>query len=114
MESAGRHTASCPSHPSGTPEHAVFVVARPGSVQTTLELGTFGPLRGDPDYEAADVANAIYGGTFRSRLVANIREDKGYTYSPFSSLNAYQVAGTLVTGADVRNEVTGPSLNEIQ
>jgi zinc protease len=103
-----------PSHPSGTPEHAVFVVTRPGSVQTTLELGSFGPLRGDPDYEAADVANAIYGGTFSSRLVANIREDKGYTYSPFSRLNAYQVAGTLVTGADVRNEVTAPSLNEIQ
>jgi predicted Zn-dependent peptidase len=71
-------------------------------------------LRGDPDYEAADVANAIYGGSFSSRLVANIREDKGYTYSPFSSLNAYQVAGTLVTHADVRNEVTAPSLNEIE
>jgi|KBSMisStandDraft_5_1062788.scaffolds.fasta_scaffold41106_2 predicted Zn-dependent peptidase len=105
---------AAPSHPSGTPEHAVFVVTRPGSVQTTLALGTFGPLRGDPDYEAADVANAIYGGSFSSRLVANIREDKGYTYSPFSSLNAYQVAGTLVTHADVRNEVTAPSLNEIE
>jgi predicted Zn-dependent peptidase len=105
---------AAPSHPSKTPEHAVFVVTRPGSVQTTLELGAFGPLRGDPDYEAADVANAIYGGTFSSRLVANIREDKGYTYSPFSSLNAYQVAGTLVTRADVRNEVTAPSLNEIE
>jgi len=54
---------AAPSHPSGTPEHAVFVVTRPGSVQTTLALGTFGPLRGDPDYEAADVANAIYDGT---------------------------------------------------
>jgi len=64
--------------------------------------------------EAADVANAIYGGSFSSRLVANIREDKGYTYSPFSSLNAYRVAGTLVTRADVRNEVTAPSLNEIE
>ena len=46
--------------------------------------------------------------------MANIREDKGYTYSPFSSLNTYQVAGTLVTRADVRNEVTAPSLNEIE
>jgi len=103
-----------PARPSGTTEHAVFVVTRPGSVQTTLELGTFGPLRGDPDYEAADVANAIYGGTFSSRLTANIREDKGYTYSPFSNLNAYRLAGVLVTRADVRNAVTAPTLNEIE
>jgi|SRR5580692_7474422 zinc protease len=99
--------------PSNAPEHAVYVVTRPGSVQTTLELGTFGPLRGDPDYEAAMVANAIYGGTFSSRLTGNIREDKGYTYSPYSRLRVYQVAGVLVTHADVRNEVTAPTLNEI-
>jgi predicted Zn-dependent peptidase len=102
-----------PARPSSTPEHAVFVVTRPGSVQTTLELGTFGPLRGDPGYEAAMVANAIYGGTFSSRLTANIREDKGYTYSPHSHLNSYQAAGVVVTHADVRNEVTAPTLNEI-
>jgi predicted Zn-dependent peptidase len=101
------------ARPSSKPDHSVFVVARPGSVQTTLELGSFGPLRGDHDYESADVANAIYGGTFSSRLVSNIREDKGYTYSPFSNLNAYRTAGVLVTHADVRNEVTAPTLNEI-
>ena len=104
---------AAPVRPSGTPEHAVFVVPRPGSVQTTIELGSFGPLRGDPDYEAAEVANAIYGGTFSSRLVSNIREDKGYTYSPYSYLSPYRVAGVLITHADVRNEVTAPTLNEI-
>ena len=101
------------ARPTTAAERAVFFVARPDSVQTTLELATFGPLRSDPDYEAAEVANAIYGGTFSSRLVANIREDKGYTYSPFASLNIYRSASLLVTRADVRNEVTGPSLNEI-
>jgi predicted Zn-dependent peptidase len=45
--------------------------------------------------------------------VANIREDKGYTYSPFASLNTYRGASALVTRADVRNDVTGPSLNEM-
>ena len=102
-----------PAVPSATPQHAVFMVERPGSVQTTLELGAFGPLRGDPDYEAAEVANAIYGGTFSSRLVSNIREDKGYTYSPRAFLRAYREAGMAITRADVRNEVTGPSFNEI-
>jgi zinc protease len=99
--------------PTMSPEHTIFLVARPGSVQTTLELAAFGPLRGDPDYEATEVANAIYGGTFSSRLVSNIREDKGYTYSPRAIVNTYRAAGVLYTRADVRNEVTGPSLNEI-
>jgi predicted Zn-dependent peptidase len=65
------------ARPSSKPDHAVFIVSRPGSAQATLELGSFGPLRGDPDYESAEVANTIYGGTFSSRLVFNIREDKG-------------------------------------
>lgn len=102
------------TRPDSAPEHAIFIVPRAGSVQTTLMLGSFGPRRSDPDYEAVDVANAIYGGTFTSRLVMNIREDKGYTYSPGSNLRILQAAGTLGTRADVRNEVTGPSLNEIE
>jgi zinc protease len=88
-------------------------VPRPGSVQTTIALGAFGPIRSDSDYEAAEVANAIYGGTFGSRLVTNIREDKGYTYSPFAYIRSYQAAGIVITQADVRNVVTGPTFNEI-
>ena len=98
---------------SAPPQRAIFIVSRPGSVQTTLQVGMWGPLRRDSDYEAAIVANAIYGGTFGSRLTTNIREDKGYTYSPYSLLQPYRAAGTLVTHADVRNEVTGPTFNEI-
>jgi len=45
--------------------------------------------------------------------VLNIREDKGYTYSPRSNLRTYREAGVLVTQADVRNPVTGATLNEI-
>ena len=108
----GATLASTP-RPTVLPQHAVFVVVRPGSVQTTLQLGTLGPMRSDPDFEAAEVANAIYGGTFSSRLVSNIREDKGYTYSPGASLRTYRQAGVLITRADVRNEVTAPSINEI-
>jgi predicted Zn-dependent peptidase len=91
----------------------VFLVDRPGSVQTTLALGTFGPNQRQPDFAAAEVANAIYGGMFGSRLVKNIREDKGYTYSPFALLQARRATGMLETRADVRNEVTGATFNEV-
>jgi zinc protease len=94
-------------------KHSIFLVPRPGSVQTTLELAAFGPERNAPDYEAAQVVNAIYGGEFGSRLVLNIREDKGYTYSPYSYIQTRSAAGTIISHADVRNAVTGPSFNEI-
>jgi zinc protease len=99
--------------PHSKPARAVFMVPRAGSVQTTLRVGTIGPERQAEDYEASEVANAIYGGMFGSRLVLNIREDKGYTYSPFSALRTYREAGYFATQADVRNAVTGATLNEI-
>lgn len=105
--------AAVNAKPVAAAPHAVTLVPRPNSVQTTLVFAGFGPLRRDPDYEAAEVANAIYGGTFTSRLVVNIREDKGYTYSPGSNLDLLRQAGVLRTQADVRNAVTGASLNEI-
>jgi zinc protease len=102
-----------PAPPAGNNPHAIFLVPRPGSVQTTLTMAAFGPRRSDPDYAATQVANAIYAGMFGSRLIRNIREDKGYTYSPGGSLQLRAEAATLQTRADVRNAVTGPSLNEI-
>ncbi len=99
--------------PARAAPHAVFSIERAGSVQTTFVLGAFGPTEADPDYAAALVSNAIYGGMFGSRLIKNIREDKGYTYSPFASLETRREAGLLRTQADVRNEVTGASFNEI-
>jgi predicted Zn-dependent peptidase len=99
--------------PSRPAPHVVFYVERAGSVQTNLLVGTLGPTRGDPDYAATRVATALYGGMFGSRLTLNIREDKGYTYSPWSALASRHQAAILETSAAVRNEVTGASLNEI-
>ena len=99
--------------PAEDNRHAIFLVPRPGSVQTTILLAGFGPTRRDPDYAATQVANAIYAGMFGSRLLRNIREDKGYSYSPGASLQLRTEAGIIRTRADVRNDVTGPSLNEI-
>ena len=56
--------------PSFEPKHAVHFVGRPDSLQTTLALGA---AEGDPDYAAARVANAIFGGMFGSRVTLSIR-----------------------------------------
>lgn len=119
QNSLGKWTApqEAPVPPAEKPvrsaPHAGFFVARPGSVQTTIAMGSLGPTRGDPDYAPAQVANAIYGGMFGSRLTLNIREDKGYTYTPYSFLNPRRQVAVFQTWAPVRNEVTGATLNEI-
>jgi predicted Zn-dependent peptidase len=59
------------------------------------------------------LTNSLYGGAFNSRLVMNIREDKGYTYSPRSGVNALQQRGYFSISAAVRNEVVAASLTEI-
>ncbi len=60
----------------------------PGAVQTQIVLGNLAITRRDPDWFRVLLANAIYGGAFHSRLVINIREQKGYTYSPRSGVNS--------------------------
>jgi predicted Zn-dependent peptidase len=89
------------------------VVARPGSVQSQILVGRPTVTVTDPAYYPLLVANTICAGSFGSRLVENIREDKGYTYSPGGSVSAYQKGGLLRVQADVRNEVTAAALMEM-
>ncbi|HEX8843414.1 MAG TPA: pitrilysin family protein [Pyrinomonadaceae bacterium] len=91
----------------------IYFVNRPGSIQSEIYIGNLSIPRKDPDYFAIRTANTIFGGSFYSRLTRNIREEKGYTYSPFSSSNTIARAGFFMTGAAVRNEVTGPTLLEM-
>jgi predicted Zn-dependent peptidase len=88
-------------------------VNRPGSIQSAIYIGNATIPRKDKDYFALRTADTIYGGSFYSRLTRNIRESKGYTYSPFSSSNTQAKTGSFLAGAFVRNEVTGPTLLEI-
>lgn len=88
------------------------LVDRPGSVQSNIRLAMNGVPRTHADNAAQQLANLVYGGYFSSRLVENIREDKGYTYSPRSAVE-HSAAGTeLSISADVATEVTAPALWE--
>jgi zinc protease len=87
------------------------LVHRPGAVQSNLRLGGPAPGRTDPELPAVRLASMVFGGYFSSRLVENIRERRGYTYSPRSSVEL--VAGSSFTvEADVATAVTGPALLE--
>lgn len=89
------------------------LVDRPGAVQSNLRVGAPALPRTDPDYAALDLANALFGGYFSSRLTMNIREDKGYTYSPRSSLQHGARASFVLLQTDVATEVTAPALLEV-
>jgi zinc protease len=91
----------------------VFFVQRPNSVQSSISLGNIAAKRSDPRWFELTLANTIYGGAFNSRIVRNIREEKGYTYSPQSALTGFSDAGFYRFAADVRNEVTGATLTEV-
>jgi predicted Zn-dependent peptidase len=90
-----------------------LLVHRAGSVQSSIRMGGPALCRDDPMYPALQLTNLLYGGFFSSRLVANIREDKGYTYSPRSRIDHAAVGSTLVVEADVATEVTAPALLEM-
>jgi zinc protease len=107
----GRKTVSMSVPPAFAPG-GIALLDRPDSVQTCLRMIGLGPARSDPDHAALVAANTVFAGYFSSRLVANIREDKGYTYSPHAGLDHAALATTLTISADVATEVTAPALVE--
>ena len=107
-------TSSAPAIPQVPPQpgRTALLIDRPGAVQTTIRLGGAAPSRISPQAAAMALANLVFGGYFSSRWVANIREDKGYTYSPHSSVDHPPAGSRLVAGADVATGVTAPALLE--
>lgn len=93
-------------------ERPLLIVDRPGSVQTAFRFGGAGLGRKDERYPALQLANLIFGGYFSSRWVENIRERKGYSYSPRSALEHSVLRSTFTISADVATEVTTPALLE--
>jgi zinc protease len=102
--------AAAPANPRGRRVHLVHV---PGAVQTQILAGCHAITRKHPDWVKLGLTNSLFGGAFNSRLVMNIREDKGYTYSPRSSVNPLRQHGYFSISAAVRNEVVAASLAEI-
>ena len=104
-----------PSFPAPPPlaGRKVYFVQRPNSIQSSMSVGNIAVKRSDPRWFELTLANTVYGGAFNSRIVRNIRDEKGYSYSPGSVLTGFSDAGFYRFSADVRNDVTGATLTEV-
>ena len=99
--------------PSPVSSRRIFISDRPGAPQTTILMGLPVIDPAHEDYIDLQVTNALLGGAFSSRITSNIREDKGYTYSPRSSVSTRYRDAYWTQTADVSTEVTGDALKEI-
>ncbi len=106
---------AAPDIPPATPAAArsFALVDRKDAQQSTVYLGLAVAKPGSADYVPLVVMDSLLGGSFASRITSNIREQKGYTYSPYSQLATRHHLAFWLEAADVTTNVTGPSLKEI-
>jgi predicted Zn-dependent peptidase len=91
----------------------LIISDRKDAPQSTIYLGLPVVDPSHPDYIKLSVTNTLLGGYFSSRVTSNIREDKGYTYSPYSQVSSRYRDSYYVQIADVSTDVTGAALKEI-
>jgi predicted Zn-dependent peptidase len=89
-------------------------IEKKDSVQSSIRMGKPCISRTEPDYPAFLLANHILGGYFGSRLMKNIREEKGLTYGIYSGVQHMQLASMLTIGADVNKENLDAAISAIQ
>ena len=100
--------------PANTASGPRLILAdRPGSEQTTVRLAFEAPAVGGPDDIPFRAADALLAGSFASRITSNIREDKGYTYSPYSTIAGRPGGATWTWNADITPAVTGAAMTEV-
>ncbi|MDT7809381.1 MAG: zinc protease [Acidobacteriota bacterium] len=91
---------------------AIYLVDRPGSVQSVIQIGQVGAPRSSPDYFPLFVMNRILGGASGARINLNLREDKGYTYGASSAFSFRRGAGPFTAQAPVQGFSTKESVFE--
>jgi zinc protease len=116
----GAAPAARPATPSAVPSQTapqapagkVFVVDRPGAVQSALFVAQRFPTRAEPGFEARELLNNLLGGLFTSRLNMNLREEHAFTYGARSLDMATRYFGAFAVMTSVRTDVTGAALAE--
>ncbi len=91
-----------------------ILIERPEAIQSAIRMGARSINRAHPDFAGFQVLNCLLGGYFGSRLMTNIREDKGYTYGIGSAIVSMQDAGYFFIATEVGAEVCNSALSEIE
>lgn len=89
------------------------IINDPNGVQGAIRIARFAPNRHHKDFAPLVVLNTIFGGYFGSRLMSNIREEKGYTYGIYSGMAPMRYQGTLTIQTEVGRDVIEPAITEI-
>jgi zinc protease len=101
--------------PEPSPSGKLFtLIEKPDALQSAIRLGTATISRTHADFPALQVVNTILGGYFGSRLMNNIREDKGYTYGIGSAMTSMKNFGSLFIATEVGADVTRLTMVEIE
>jgi zinc protease len=90
----------------------IYLVDKPGAAQSSVAIGLPGPARSTSDYFALEVLNTMLGGMFQSRLNANIREQKGYSYGVGSAFSYGKGPGPFEAGGEIVTAKTDSALIE--
>lgn len=93
---------------------AEHYIEKPDALQSAIRIGQIAINRNHPDFPGLQVLNTILGGYFGSRLMANIREDKGYTYGIGSALVSMKNTGYFFIASEVGADVCSAALAEIE
>jgi zinc protease len=89
------------------------IINDPNDVQGAIRIARSFPNRHHPDFAKAQVLNTLFGGFFGSRLMSNIREDKGYTYGIHSFLENHVRLSAWVISTEAGREVCGAAITEV-
>lgn len=95
-------------------EDRFYYIEKTEALQSAIRIGTRTINRTHPDFPALQVLNTVLGGYFGSRLMTNIREDKGYTYGIGSAISSFKHTGGLFIATEVGADVCKAAINEIE
>lgn len=112
----GQLPDQAPGEPQPWPHVAALqqdFIDMPDKLQSSIRIGRHWPLMRDPDFARLSLVNKILGGYFGSRLMKNIREEKGYTYGIFSAISPKEKDSLFYIGTDVNYEKAEETISEV-
>lgn len=99
--------------PSSLKNNSSIYIEKENALQSAIRIGSVFPNKLHKDYYGLQILNTVLGGYFGSRLMNNIREDKGYTYGIGSGILSLKDAGYFFISTEVGSDVTNKALKEI-